>query len=321
MEESSVIDTTVAQMLHTLGIEESKELSDNIGNFDVQIFKVFDFIPDLVLTIRSYVIKKKFTHHFGNVQKFENGIFFSFHNFFKDTSNNNSSHSLNEELPHVKIIPMNSSQEYTFYKNTHMKHVGILVSIDYLKRFLREDAAKFSDLLTCQNSLVIEEFMSDDILRTINEIVNADNVSLSKFYFKLKAIELLYFLFKRLDKRVQMTFHRLTRTEIQNLYKVRDRLIAQLDNAPPLGELKNIAGMNEIKLRKSFIQVFGMGLYEYFQHIRMQEAARLLREDNLTVSEAGYRLGFTNLSHFSRVFEASIGVKPKKWSMEKSIGS
>jgi AraC-like DNA-binding protein len=40
----------------------------------------------------------------------------------------------------------------------------------------------------------------------------------------------------------------------------------------------------------------------------------LLKEEKLSVSDAGYRLGFTNLSHFSRVFEEHIGIKPKKYS-------
>lgn len=137
----------------------------------------------------------------------------------------------------------------------------------------------------------MEEFMSDDILRTIKALVNTSEVSLPKFYYKLKALELLYFIFKRLGKREQMTFQTLTSIEIQNLYKVRDRLIAQLDLAPPMNELKNIACMNEVKLRKSFIQVFGKGLYDYFQYIRIQEAVRLLSEEKLSVSEAGYQLG------------------------------
>ncbi|MDR1610540.1 MAG: helix-turn-helix domain-containing protein [Candidatus Symbiothrix sp.] len=46
----------------------------------------------------------------------------------------------------------------------------------------------------------------------------------------------------------------------------------------------------------------------------IKEAARLLKEEKLSVSDAGYRLGFTNLSHFSRVFAAHIGMKPKQYS-------
>ncbi|MBE4948012.1 helix-turn-helix transcriptional regulator [Chryseobacterium culicis] len=73
--------------------------------------------------------------------------------------------------------------------------------------------------------------------------------------------------------------------------------------------------MSVSKLVKLFRQVFGDSIYNYFQTLRMQEAARLLREEQLSVSEAGYQLGFSNLSHFSRIFEKHIGMKPKKYSL------
>jgi len=56
--------------------------------------------------------------------------------------------------------------------------------------------------------------------------------------------------------------------------------------------------MNILKLRKLFAQVFGKGLLEYDQHLRMQEAARLIREEKLSVSEAGYRLVTYGLQNF-----------------------
>jgi len=73
--------------------------------------------------------------------------------------------------------------------------------------------------------------------------------------------------------------------------------------------------MSEPKIRKLFQQTFGKGVFEYYQSARMKEAARLLKDKRLTVSEVGYQLGFTNLSHFSRVFEQYIGTKPKKYSV------
>ena len=36
-------------------------------------------------------------------------------------------------------------------------------------------------------------------------------------------------------------------------------------------------------------------------------------ETVLTVSETGYKLGFTNLSHFGRVFEKHFLMKPKRY--------
>ena len=43
----------------------------------------------------------------------------------------------------------------------------------------------------------------------------------------------------------------------------------------------------------------------------MAEAARLLAR--LSVSETGYQLGFTNLSHFTRLFERHFQMKPKQY--------
>ncbi len=47
----------------------------------------------------------------------------------------------------------------------------------------------------------------------------------------------------------------------------------------------------------------------------MQEGARLLKEEGHSVSEVGYKLGFSNLSHFTRVFNKHIGMKPKQYSL------
>ena len=41
----------------------------------------------------------------------------------------------------------------------------------------------------------------------------------------------------------------------------------------------------------------------------MMEAASLL--NHLSVSETGYKLGFINLSHFTRLFERHYQIKPK----------
>jgi len=49
----------------------------------------------------------------------------------------------------------------------------------------------------------------------------------------------------------------------------------------------------------------------------MKKAAYLIKEENLSVSEAGYRMGFSNLSHFITLFEMHNGIKPKKYSAIK----
>jgi len=75
-----------------------------------------------------------------------------------------------------------------------------------------------------------------------------------------------------------------------------------------------MAGLSETKMKGLFKQVFGESIFNYFQKARMDEAAFLLKHGGVSVSEAGYELGFTNLSHFGRVFEKHYGLNPKKYS-------
>jgi AraC-like DNA-binding protein len=70
-------------------------------------------------------------------------------------------------------------------------------------------------------------------------------------------------------------------------------------------------GMSLTKMKQLFRQTFGDSIYNYFQVERMNEAARLLK--TLTVSQVGYQIGFSNLSHFARVFEKHHQIKPKRY--------
>ena len=75
--------------------------------------------------------------------------------------------------------------------------------------------------------------------------------------------------------------------------------------------------MSESQLKQSFREVFGMSIYQYFQQARLEKAKELLAENKWTVKEVGYELGFTNIGHFSRLFERVYHVKPKKFQLER----
>jgi AraC-like DNA-binding protein len=138
--------------------------------------------------------------------------------------------------------------------------------------------------------------------------------SLESHYCKLKCEELLCYIFALLIQREAMPTSSMHIEDIKAIYAIKLRLQLHLDKPPNIASLAREGGMSEPKMRKLFRQTFGKGVFEYYQSMRMQEAARLLKEKRLTVSEVGYQLGFTNLSHFSRVFEQHTGMKPKKYS-------
>lgn len=311
----------MAAMAERLGVELSRDVRDDfLRSFEFNDVQIFDFLPEFALMIRSMVSKKEFTFRRGAIKAIEHGILIAFNNFFNDGLEETAPRNmvLREELPSIQIMPLQVGASIQLPSHSHRKLISIIVSLDYLQVLLSEDRARFDFLLGQEKQFFIDEFMSADIVRVANEISRTSTQpALPALYYRLKTVELLYFLFRDLTKRKESAHEQVTVDELKALYNVRDALVVKLDQPTPVKELVRIAGMNELKLRKLFTQVFGMGLYDYFQRIRMQEAARLLRDEKLTVSETGYRLGFSNLSHFTRLFEEHLGSKPKKWSMGK----
>jgi len=305
---------SLIQFANKVGFDIGKNVVQNI---EVQFQKTFDFLPELALSFASYKVKKTFTRQTTAPKHIKDSICFFFFNMFDDDEQTNRKTKIQEKPPHVRVFPSTLSHNSIFKKHTHVKAVSVIISADYLQRFLKEDAQQFQFLFDDDNDFLIEEIMTDDILRTVNDIVKKEEPSILKdYHYKLKAMELLFYLFQSLSKREKSAHQKLSEKDIKALYNVRDKIISSLNKPSTIDELKQIAGMNELKMRKLFTQVFGMGIYEYYQHLRMKEAARLLRDEKLSVSEVGYQMGFENLSHFSRVFEKHIGKKPKKYSRE-----
>lgn len=303
------------QFAHKIGYDVGENM---IQNIKLQYQKSFDFLPELAMFIASYIVKKPFTRQTTAPKFIKDNICFFFVNMFDDDEQTNRKRkSKTPEIAYVHVYPFTHSHTSHFKKNAHINTVSVVVSGDYLKSFLKQDAEQFQFLFDRDNNFVIEEIMTDDILRTVNDIVkNEQPPTLKDYYYKLKAIELLFYLFQSLSKRERSVYQHLSEREIRSIYKVRDKLVSSLSKPATIAGLKQIAGMNELKMRRIFTQVFGMGIYDYYQHLRMKEAARLLRDEKLSVSEAGYQMGFENLSHFSRVFEKHIGKKPKKYSKD-----
>jgi len=96
---------------------------------------------------------------------------------------------------------------------------------------------------------------------------------------------------------------------------LRKAIMDDLSVPPRLDDLATKAGMSETKMKQLFKQTFGDTIYNYYQKLRMEEAAFLITKAGHSVSEAGYTLGFSNLSHFSRLFEKHYGLTPKKFTL------
>ena len=64
---------------------------------------------------------------------------------------------------------------------------------------------------------------------------------------------------------------------------------------------------------KTFKQVAGMTLIDYLNHVRLANAARLLRETGKTIAEIAETAGFSDQSYFDKRFRRAFGKTPKEF--------
>ncbi|MCU6771932.1 Sensor protein evgS precursor [uncultured Bacteroides sp.] len=76
-------------------------------------------------------------------------------------------------------------------------------------------------------------------------------------------------------------------------------------------------GLSRVHLHRKLKELTNLSTRDFIKNIRMQQAAKLLKEKKLGISEVAYAVGFSNLSHFSSTFKEIFGVSPKEYTSEK----
>lgn len=186
--------------------------------------------------------------------------------------------------------------------------LGVLLGID-------KTNGPLDTILHGNGLFFYHETMNPETVRTLKQLSEIDDQDkLSALYYKIKTHELIYLLFDKLMDRSEEKQKSVNKTDIDKLSAIRTALLSDLSQPPELHALAKMAGMSETKMKQLFKQTFGDTIYNYFQNERMREAGFLLKHAGYSVSEAGYHLGFSNLSHFSRLFEKHHGATPKKYA-------
>ena len=275
----------------------------------------FSWGRELRMMIRNYHLKEDvFIERTNELDEGQEDLIFLLSGVFPVLAN--QAEKLLPEQANILICRHAVSSIMAMPSNTVFGSVTIAASRQHLKlMFGQIDHPVVKSVLEATANFVFEIGISDDIIHTANEMrLRMVPELLESHYYKLKCEELLCFIFALLMQQDTVPSGAMHITDIKAIYAVKTHLQSHLDRPPHIAKLAREAGMSEPKLRKLFKQTFRKGVFEYYQSARMQKAAQLLKEKRMTVSEVGYQMGFTNLSHFSRVFEQYIGLKPKKFS-------
>jgi AraC-like DNA-binding protein len=161
-------------------------------------------------------------------------------------------------------------------------------------------------------SFFLYETMTREMEQALKRISLIDETTtLPAMLYQLRTQELIYLLFARLLSRKTGIALSIDQEDIKKIYQVRSNILFDLSVPPHLPDMARKIGMSLTKMKQLFRQTFGDSIYNYFQTERMNEAAELLKD--FSVSQVGYHVGFSNLSHFTRLFEKHHQMKPKRY--------
>lgn len=73
-------------------------------------------------------------------------------------------------------------------------------------------------------------------------------------------------------------------------------------------------GISRAQLHRKMKEMTGIPASEFLRNIRLEQAARLLKEQKVNVTQVAYSVGFSNLAHFSTIFRRHFGVSPTEFA-------
>ena len=127
---------------------------------------------------------------------------------------------------------------------------------------------------------------------------------MSEFFFRKVLTE---------SKGEELFCTRTRRLALERVAKVRQALLASLEESPPLDELARLCGCNPQYLSRSFSEAAGTTISLYLRRLRIERAAEMLAAGQANASEAALEVGYRSLSHFSQAFRAEKGISPSAW--------
>ena len=92
-----------------------------------------------------------------------------------------------------------------------------------------------------------------------------------------------------------------------------ERLRTGIQEDWEMEDLARAACVSVATLKRRFRALYDCSPMEWLWKMRLQRAALLLRSGQLPVKEIAYSTGFTDLSHFYRLFRKQYGVTPVAW--------
>ncbi len=152
--------------------------------------------------------------------------------------------------------------------------------------------------------------MSPEMFQIVEQFFsNTYQSEIKMLFYKSHMTALLSHYFGQLARQ-QNT--KLNTSQLQKINLAQEILVSNLDNPPSLTELAHRIGTNTNKLKIEFKAQFGVPVFKYLQNERLTKAYNLIKNEQKTIQEAAWAVGYDSLGSFSNAFEKKFGYRPSQ---------
>jgi len=130
-------------------------------------------------------------------------------------------------------------------------------------------------------------------------------------------LQVLYYLAEQFRASAVMKWEFMRQQERSlRLKKLFDHVSARPAEKLSVSSAARLVNMSTAQFMKNFKQVAGMTLVAYLNHVRLSNAAQLLRETDRSIAEIASEVGFSDQSYFDKRFKRAFGCTPKDFRAE-----
>lgn len=211
--------------------------------------------------------------------------------------------SSNEDTGHDRII--------LYINKQTMKELDAIFPNVNLVQFFRDHYGVFH-LSNEQQAQFLELYQSLQ-----REFDHKDHNSNTVISMKI----LLYFIefFRKSQSATLVDVESKVSSKYKTIYAVSDYISQNYTETISLEALANQFFVSKYYLCRTFKEVTGYGINEYYHIHRIQKAKRLLEETTLSISEISQSLGYESMTHFERTFKTYMTLSPLKYRKTLNI--
>lgn len=210
------------------------------------------------------------------------------------------------------------------FSSCHYHGLTVAIDLDIIGQSLSEEVKDFP----VAPEEIITRFSLGAYPRVLHGMKEADYIFGELYrvpektripYFKVKILELLLYLNAMTvpeDENEQPYFYR---TQAEKVRAIRQFLIAHISENYTQEELSRRFDIPMTAMKTCFRSVYGEAIGAWLTGYRMNRAAELLRESELSIEEIGSRVGYDNAGKFTVAFKKTMKLTPSEYRRERRI--